>query len=133
MEVKRDQNVNGSYSFSSVGKGFQYLIQAPLFVIVGAFVALWEMINNLFQTVYQQGIQYTSNPDGSATQQTGPNGQKVPVLPIDNYSQLSVREITGQLDGLSPEDLQVVKQYERSHKKRASVLETIDRRLAQAR
>jgi hypothetical protein len=46
---------------------------------------------------------------------------------------LSVREITGQLDGLSPEDLQVVKQYERSHKKRASVLETIDRRLAQAR
>jgi hypothetical protein len=133
MEVKRDQNVNDSYSFSSLGKGFQYLVQAPLFVLVGVFVAVWEMINNLFQTVYQQGAQYTAHVSGNGKQEATPNGLKVPMLPIDNYSQLSVREITGQLDGLSPEDLQVVKQYERSHKKRASILETIDRRLANAR
>jgi hypothetical protein len=133
MDVKRDQGINDSYSFSSLGKGFQYLIQAPLFVVVGVFVAIWEMFNNLFQTVYQQGAQYTAHLSGDGKQEATTNGLKVPMLPIDNYSQLSVKEITTQLDELSPDDLQVVKQYERGHKKRSSVLESIDRRLAQAR
>jgi hypothetical protein len=130
MEVNRNEKGDETYSFSSMGKGLQYLVQAPLFVIVGAIVTLWEVMNNLFQSVYQQGSQYAASLGAN----TKPNGNresvKVPVMPIDNYSRLSVRDIVRRLDNLSRSDLQVVKQHERSTKNRVSVLGAIDRKLA---
>jgi hypothetical protein len=130
MEASRNRKGDETYSFSSMGKGFQYLVQAPLFVIVGAIVALWEVVNNLFQTVYQQGSQYAASIGASAKPEANQESVKVPMMPIDNYSRLSVKDIVERLDDLSPSDLQVVRQHERSNKKRAAILKAIDRKLA---
>jgi hypothetical protein len=43
-------------------------------------------------------------------------------LPIPKYDNLSVQEVLKQLDDLSSEELQTIRDYEQRHKKRKSVL-----------
>ncbi|MCI0414328.1 Ku protein [bacterium] len=43
-------------------------------------------------------------------------------LPIPNYDKLSVQEVLGQLEELSPKDLQKIRTYEETHKKRKSLM-----------
>jgi hypothetical protein len=54
----------------------------------------------------------------------------VPVLPLDNYDGRSADEILGQLEGLSSDQLRVLREYELGHQARGEVLSAIDRRLA---
>lgn len=58
--------------------------------------------------------------------------RRVPVLPIDNYDNLPPTDILARLAQLSPEQLRVVREYERNHQARAEVLEAIDHQLSQA-
>jgi hypothetical protein len=55
---------------------------------------------------------------------------KVPVLPIADYDSLTVSQVEERLEGLSEEQLQIVRRYEVAHKNRRGVLQAIDQRLA---
>lgn len=50
-------------------------------------------------------------------------------FPIENYDALTVEEISARVDGLSVDDLRVVRDHEEHNKKRETVLEQLDRRI----
>lgn len=56
----------------------------------------------------------------------------VPSLPILGYDELTAAQVQVHLDGLSPAELRKVRDYERRHANRKSVLATIDKHLTQA-
>ncbi len=47
-------------------------------------------------------------------------------LPIDDYDQLTVNEVTSQLDDLSPKGVRKVKEYEEEHKDRSTLVDRLD-------
>jgi hypothetical protein len=51
------------------------------------------------------------------------------VFPIEGYDEMNVEEISGRLDGLSVEELQLVRDYEETNKKRETLLEKMDRKI----
>ncbi len=53
-------------------------------------------------------------------------------FPISNYDDLNVGEINKQLDGLSAQELRVVREYEKQNKNRETVIGQIDRKLKPA-
>ncbi|NLG48794.1 MAG: hypothetical protein GX552_01625 [Chloroflexi bacterium] len=54
---------------------------------------------------------------------------RVPILPVDNYDQLTTDELFVRLASLSDDQLQVLREYELTHQARPQVLEAIDRYL----
>ena len=50
-------------------------------------------------------------------------------FPIEGYEELSVEEISARLEGLSPEALRVVRDYEERTKRRDTLLEQLDSKL----
>ena len=54
------------------------------------------------------------------------------VFPIEGYDEMNVEEIFGRLDGLSVEELQLVRDYEELNKKRETLLEQLDRKIRAA-
>ncbi|HVO96033.1 MAG TPA: hypothetical protein VMT22_24470 [Terriglobales bacterium] len=118
----------GDASYNYWGKGLQFLVQTPVFIAVGIIVIIWEMINKLFHAVYQQGAQMAA-PKGASQGEAGPVKVKVPMMPIDNYSRLDIEEIIHSLEGLTPTDLDIVKNFELSHGNRQVIIDAIDQRL----
>jgi hypothetical protein len=53
-------------------------------------------------------------------------------FPIEGYDQMNVEEISGRLEGLSVEELQVVRDYEELHEGRKMLLEEMDRKIRAA-
>jgi hypothetical protein len=53
-------------------------------------------------------------------------------FPIAGYDDKNVAEISGMLDGLSEEQLRTVREYERRHKNRDSLIEQIDSKIKAA-
>jgi hypothetical protein len=51
------------------------------------------------------------------------------VFPIEGYDEMNVEEISERLDGLSVEELQLVRDYEETNKKRETLLERMDRKI----
>ncbi|MGN6872478.1 MAG: hypothetical protein ACTHMY_29160 [Solirubrobacteraceae bacterium] len=51
-------------------------------------------------------------------------------FPIVGYDELTAAQVQGRLDGLSPAELRKVRDYERRHANRKSVLAAIDRQLS---
>ena len=54
------------------------------------------------------------------------------VFPIENYDQMNVDEVSERLDGLSVEELQLVRDYEELHEGRKTLLEEMDRKIRSA-
>ena len=54
---------------------------------------------------------------------------RVPILPIDNYDQLSAAELVERLASLSNDQLRVLYEYETTHQNRKEVLKAIDKYL----
>lgn len=52
-----------------------------------------------------------------------------PTFPILGYDDLTAAQITGRLDALSPAELRTVREYERRHGNRKSVLAAVEKRL----
>lgn len=50
-------------------------------------------------------------------------------LPIDGYQHMTVSEIDKKLDNLNDEQVKKIRDYEKRHKKRKTLLEKIERRL----
>ena len=53
-----------------------------------------------------------------------------PSFPILGYDDLTAAQVEGRLDGLTPAELRKVRDYERRHANRKSVLGAIERALA---
>ncbi len=53
-----------------------------------------------------------------------------PSLPILGYDELTAAQVTGRLKGLSSNELRTVREYERRHANRKSVLDAVERALA---
>ena len=51
------------------------------------------------------------------------------VFPIEGYDEMNVEEVSERLDGLSVEELQLVRDYEELNKKRDTLLEKMDRKI----
>src|SRR5215210_374240 len=54
------------------------------------------------------------------------------VFPIEGYDEMNVEEISKRLDGLSVEELQLVRDYEERNKRRETLLEQMDRKIRAA-
>ena len=54
------------------------------------------------------------------------------VFPIEGYDEMNVDEVSQRLDGLSVEELQLVRDYEELNKKRETLLEQMDRKIRAA-
>ena len=54
------------------------------------------------------------------------------LFPIEGYDEMNVEEISERLDGLSVEELQLVRDYEETNKKRETLLERMDRKIRAA-
>jgi hypothetical protein len=47
-------------------------------------------------------------------------------VPLKNYDDLSVREIEKKIQGLSKDDIEAVRDYEKNNQNRKTLLETLD-------
>ena len=54
------------------------------------------------------------------------------MFPIEGYDEMNVEEISERLEGLSVEELQLVRDYEETNKKRETLLEQMDRKIRAA-
>ena len=54
---------------------------------------------------------------------------RAPAFPIAGYEDLTAAEVQDRLDGLSPADLRTLRDHERRHANRKTVLRAIDQRL----
>ena len=64
-----------------------------------------------------------------ATVEGAERAAEAAVFPIEGYDEMNVEEISGRLDGLSVEELQLVRDYEETNKKRETLLERMDRKI----
>ena len=77
-----------------------------------------------------QGTQKTAAEETARVIETTAPGNGS--FPIAGYDEMNVREIMGRLDTLTDEQLRRVKDYERRHKNRETLLHEIDRKLGVA-
>ena len=64
-----------------------------------------------------------------ATVEGAERAAEAAVFPIEGYDEMNVEEISERLDGLSVEELQLVRDYEETNKKRETLLEQMDRKI----
>lgn len=91
-----------------------------------------EGMQNAQQATRQglQAVQNTAEQTEQAARQAA--SQASGGFPIANYDDLSVNEATQRLDGLTNEQLQKVRNYEKQNKNRNSLVEEIDRKTKSA-
>ena len=84
-----------------------------------------EGVQNAQQAAHQglQAVQETAEQTEQVARQASPNGNGS--FPIRNYDDLSVSETSQRLNGLSKEDLQKVRNYEKQNKDRSSLVDEI--------
>lgn len=81
------------------------------------------------QQATRQGLQAVQET-AEQTEQAATNGNGS--FPIRNYDNLSVNEASQRLDGLTNEQLQKVRSYEKQNKDRSSLVDEIDRKIKSA-
>ena len=67
-----------------------------------------------------------------ATVESAERAAEAAVFPIEGYDDMNVDEISKRLDGLSVEELQLVRDYEERNKRRETLLEQMDRKIRAA-
>lgn len=89
-----------------------------------------EGMQNAQQATRQglQAVQETAEQTERAAHQASSNGS----FPIKNYDDLSVNEASQRLSGLTNEQLQQVRTYEKQNKDRTSLVDEIDRKIKSA-
>ena len=78
----------------------------------------------------EEGARLTSEgTETMASTVTPGRGGRMPVeMPIEDYDALSVAALTEQLEGLTEEQLRLVREYEASNRNRQTLIDEIDRR-----
>ena len=64
-----------------------------------------------------------------ATVEGAERAAEAALFPIEGYDEMNVEEVSARLDGLSVEELQLVRDYEELDKKRETLLERMDRKI----
>ena len=116
--------------FNQLMKGFRVFTETILFISVGAAVTAWEKIGKILKyepSVNSDQIPTPLGPPKSSAPEAIKLKVKVPLLPIDNYQQLTADQVIERSKRLSGDQLKTVWLFESTHKKRKSVLEMIER------
>jgi hypothetical protein len=135
MEEKSNRQGSGDAEFllGQMGKGIRLIIQTVFFIVCGVIVVIWEGFGKAVQTVYEKGSEYGTDLLSIPAAKPASQKVKVPVLPIDNYSHLSVDEIFARLKTLSAEELTMIKNFEMGQQHRSVILEAIEKKLGEVR
>jgi len=113
---------------------------------IGVGVLVVRGLSQAIKAAHQAGQEATQQPGSAAetllslvrkpekAEPTTPNETrvKVPILPIDNYDQLTVADVLERLPDLSLAELELVRSYEGDHKARTGVLKAIEKQLAES-
>jgi len=75
------------------------------------------------------GLVGTATGAASATADAMQSTAQTATFPIAGYDEMNVEEISGRLNDLSVEELQVVRDYEERNKRRQTLLEQMDRKI----
>jgi hypothetical protein len=86
-----------------------------------------EGVRTLSETT--TGLLGTATGAVGATVEGAERAAEAAVFPIEGYDDMNVDEISGRLDDLSIEELQVVRDYEERNKRRQTLLEQMDRKI----
>ena len=89
-----------------------------------------EGVRTLSETT--TGLLGTATGALGATVEGAERAAEAAVFPIAGYDEMNVEEISGRLDDLSVEELQLVRDYEELNKKRETLLEQMDRKIRSA-
>ncbi len=108
-----------------------------LLTTVGIGVLAAQGLAAAARAAYQAGLDEASKPDSwlhsilkAATDApAAQQEQGVPVLPIADYDRLDEQEVVARLDGLTRDELDLVRRYEAANLDRVIVLDAIARRL----
>jgi hypothetical protein len=113
-------------------KGFRLLTETILFISIGAVATAWEKIRKILKS---SNDDQPKRPLPPVRLIDSPAPEKIavkviaPLLPINDYQQLTAEQAVKRMKGLSPNQLEAVRRFENAHKKRKSVLEGINRLL----
>jgi hypothetical protein len=75
------------------------------------------------------GLLGTASGAVGATAEGAEQAAEAVVFPIEGYDEMNVDEISGRLEELSVEELQLVRDYEELNEKRKTLLEQMDRKI----
>jgi hypothetical protein len=89
-----------------------------------------EGVRTLSETT--TGLLGTATGALGATVEGAERAAEAAVFPIAGYDEMNVEEISGRLDDLSVEELQLVRDYEELNKRRETLLERMDRKIRAA-
>jgi hypothetical protein len=89
-----------------------------------------EGVRTLSQT--STGLLGTATGAVGATVEGAERAAEAAVFPIEGYDDMNVDEISERLEGLSVEELQLVRDYEELHEGRKTLLERMDRKIRSA-
>ena len=78
------------------------------------------------------GLLGTASGAVGATVEGAEQAAEAAVFPIEGYDEMNVEEVSERLDGLSVEELQLVRDYEELHEGRKTLLEEMDRKIRSA-
>lgn len=110
-------------------KGAFPLGRAVLFVGIGIALLAKDEIEKFFKAAYEKGAAYYEGSPAATNGARSSKKVKVPILPINNYNRLNPDQIIQNLEGLSPSQLQLVRDFEGSNKNRKRILQAIEKRL----
>jgi hypothetical protein len=89
-----------------------------------------EGVRTLSETT--TGLLGTATGAVGSTVEGAERAAEAATFPIEGYDEMNVEEVSERLDGLSVEELQLVRDYEETNKKRETLLERMDRKIRAA-
>jgi hypothetical protein len=132
-EAKRQQEAGQALARESVEAYTQFLNDAFSRYRAGTEQAAGsarEGVRTLSETT--TGLLRTATGAVGATVEGAERAAEAAVFPIEGYDDMNVDEISERLEGLSVEELQLVRDYEELHEGRKTLLERMDRKIRSA-
>lgn len=120
-----------------IRSGLTFGAEATLYVVLGAIAILVEAVAKALKgttAAVRHAAPGGAGPEGTAATaatKAPPEGNKfrVRMLPVDDYDSLNATRAIAALEGLSPDELEMLREYEAGHKNRRTVLGAILARL----
>ena len=132
-QANRQQEAGQALARESVEAYTQFLNDAFACYRVGTEQAAGtarEGVRTLSETT--TGLLGTATGTVGATVEGAERAAEAAVFPIEGYDDMNVDEISERLEGLSVEELQLVRDYEELHEGRKTLLERMDRKIRSA-
>ena len=145
VEVVREQTEQNGRTAEAFGRSVsrqQEGFRAPTQAWAGAYrdffgpFAYFREGVRTFQRAAQKGLETTEQvarqglrASEEATREAELRTAVVGALGTANYDELSVAEVSGRIEGLPTEQLKKVREFEKNHKNRETLIEQIDRKI----